>query len=565
MSNQRVVYVLSCLVLGTVSSSASALLPPVSPPANGYVTVSETATSLPSPPATLNHLMALGHVDTLVDPNGYFDNLTQGETGITLSMTYWGGITSQQPSIDLVQIACSENPASNICDCGCANGGSAITGSGLVSTPPTPGTANCADTSPAKTTPASSCFDGTYQREEKAWVQQPAGGQIFMLQFPDGSTLSQDPAQPLFYYSDNDGIQLTGGTNDFLFDGAPYFHAGLSAADRDVLLPPGGALICTSHARNFCAGSYEMDKASLHFPNRDFVQLNYYQPLNTSGVPDGYALISLDTEWFPGTPDAPGPMVWENAWSATTFYKANNVVSFKGVTYLALNDNENTQPDSTVLPLQWQAIGIFDPTVVDSFGGGTVGPQGPQGPAGAQGPQGAVGATGPQGDTGPQGAQGPAGAVGNTGPQGNAGAPGAQGPQGVAGPPGIIWTGNWSLTASYFLGDGVAWNGTSYVALGVNTGSEPSATNRDWMLLAAEGAQGPIGPSGPVGPAGATGATGAAGQNLVNLPGTITTVDASVGCPASAKLLGTSLIGYVSKNARGAETVGATTVVYCRY
>jgi len=76
---------------------------------------------------------------------------------------------------------------------------------------------------------------------------------------------------------------------------------------------------------------------------------------------------------------------------------------------------------------------------------------------------------------------------------------------------------------------------------------------------------GSLSPAAGAGPAGAAGATGSAGQNLVNLPGTITTVDASFGCPANAKLLGSSLIAYVSKNARGAETLGGTTVVYCRY
>jgi len=272
-------------------------------------------------------------------------------------------------------------------------------------------------------------------------------------------------------------------------------------------------------------------------------------------------------------------MDFNYTWKPGIVYHPNQVVfDGAGIAYIALMDSYGAQPSLPHFDANGNPVQVWEP--LDGSSTGAIGPTGPAGPAGSNGapgvtgpqgptgntgPMGPVGATGALGPQGPQGAQGPAGAVGNTGPQGNAGAQGAQGPQGAAGPPGIIWMGNWSPATNYFLGDGIAHNGSSYVALGVNTGSEPSALNRDWMLLAAGGAQGPIGATGPVGPAGAAGATGSAGQNLVNLPGTITTVDASFGCPANAKLLGSSLIAYVSKNARGAETLGGTTVVYCRY
>lgn len=164
---------------------------------------------------------------------------------------------------------------------------------------------------------------------------------------------------------------------------------------------------------------------------------------------------------------------------------------------------------------------------------------------------------GAQGPAGPQGPDGP------QGPQGVSGPMGLAGPQGPAGPAGINNRGTWVSTTAYNVNDSVAYAGSSWIALIVNTDSAPSASNSNWQLLAAKGlnnqgswvssvnyqvddavtdggqfwiavapnldsepsilnpnwqlvsasgATGPAGPAGPQGPAGQTGSTGPAGQ-----------------------------------------------------
>jgi len=164
---------------------------------------------------------------------------------------------------------------------------------------------------------------------------------------------------------------------------------------------------------------------------------------------------------------------------------------------------------------------------------------------------------GAQGPAGPQGSKGP------QGPQGVSGPIGLSGPQGVAGPAGINNRGTWVSTTAYNINDSVAYAGSSWIALIVNTDSAPSASNSNWQLLAAKGmnnqgswvssvnyqaddavtdggqfwiavapnldsepstlnpnwqlvsasgAAGPAGPAGPQGPAGQTGSTGPTGQ-----------------------------------------------------
>jgi hypothetical protein len=164
------------------------------------------------------------------------------------------------------------------------------------------------------------------------------------------------------------------------------------------------------------------------------------------------------------------------------------------------------------------------------------------------------GAQGPAGPQGPKGPQGPQGVSGPTGPMG---------PQGVAGPAGINNRGSWVSTTAYNINDSVAYAGSSWIALIVNTDSAPSTSNSNWQLLAAKGmnnqgswvssvnyqvddavtdggqfwiavasnldsepsilspnwqlvsasgAAGPAGPAGPQGAAGQAGSTGPAGQ-----------------------------------------------------
>jgi len=87
---------------------------------------------------------------------------------------------------------------------------------------------------------------------------------------------------------------------------------------------------------------------------------------------------------------------------------------------------------------------------------------------------GAGGVAGPQGFTGPTGPTGPAGAVG----------------------PSILWTGAWSPTANYVVGDGVVYGGTSYIAMASSINAEPDVTPASWSLFAAAGPTGATGASG---------------------------------------------------------------------
>jgi len=150
------------------------------------------------------------------------------------------------------------------------------------------------------------------------------------------------------------------------------------------------------------------------------------------------------------------PLSWTNwnnrgTWSATTAYRAGDVVQYLGSSYIAAKGPAvGTKPGST----PWALIvsrGATGATGLQGPAGpagkdGAMGPAGPAGKDGATGPQGPdgppgkEGAMGPQGDTGAQGDQGPkgdTGAQGDQGPKGDTGAQGDQGPQGVPGKDGL--------------------------------------------------------------------------------------------------------------------------------
>jgi hypothetical protein len=167
------------------------------------------------------------------------------------------------------------------------------------------------------------------------------------------------------------------------------------------------------------------------------------------------------------------------------------------------------------------------------LGNGAQGPAGPQGPEGPQGPQ---GVSGPSGPVGPQGPVGPAGInnrgtwVATTAYQINdsvayAGASWIALVVNTDSAPGPINTnwqlmaakgmnnqGSWVSSVNYQVDDAVTDGGQFWIAVAVNTQSEPSILNPNWQLVAASGATGPTGAAGPQGPAGQTGSTGPAGQ-----------------------------------------------------
>ena len=152
---------------------------------------------------------------------------------------------------------------------------------------------------------------------------------------------------------------------------------------------------------------------------------------------------------------------------------------------------------------------------------GPTGPIGPTGPAGVTGPTGPAGATGP---TGPQGLVGPTGeGVGPTGPTGVTGVPGQDstvpGPTGATGAPGssITWRDAWAGSTTYYVGEVVSNNGSSYICTSEHesSGTNEPGTGVDWAtvwsLVAQAGTDGITG----VGVTGATGVTGPTGQSII--------------------------------------------------
>lgn len=223
----------------------------------------------------------------------------------------------------------------------------------------------------------------------------------------------------------------------------------------------------------------------------------------------------------PGPPGPPGPpgINWKGGWSAIESYVVDDAVEFGGASYVAVVGNIGVPPPAP----QW-----------DVFAAGGAGSPGPPGPPGPSGPAGPIGinwsgawsaftsyatndgvqfggssyiALSPSTGSMPPSANWDLIAqVGSVGPSGG---PGPSGPSGPTGPAGITWQGGWSALASYVAGDGVQYNGSSYIAISPNVGDPPPSLN--WDLLAQIGAAGPTGSGGPTGPPGPTGPTGSTG------------------------------------------------------
>lgn len=100
------------------------------------------------------------------------------------------------------------------------------------------------------------------------------------------------------------------------------------------------------------------------------------------------------------------------AWSNSTPYETDDLVTLNGSTWRARTASLNKQPGAN--PAEWEKF-------VSKGGKGPEGPEGPQGSAGPAGPQGPTGPAGPKGNAGAQGPQGPAGPSGSQGSQGPSG------------------------------------------------------------------------------------------------------------------------------------------------
>ncbi len=112
-------------------------------------------------------------------------------------------------------------------------------------------------------------------------------------------------------------------------------------------------------------------------------------------------------------------IVPKGTWTSNTAYKALDLVTLNGSSYLCIADVQGSSEPASDFT-HWQLIASKGEQGIQ----GVQGPQGPQGvkgDTGAQGPQGVKGNKGDKGDkgdTGPQGAQGPQGPTGPQGPSG---------------------------------------------------------------------------------------------------------------------------------------------------
>ena len=259
-------------------------------------------------------------------------------------------------------------------------------------------------------------------------------------------------------------------------------------------------------------------------------------------------------------------MAYRGSYVSTKGYGVNDAVSYQGSTYLStVANNLGNSPDGS--PTVWS---VFAAAGLNGVAG-AAGAAGAQGQAGTQGATGGQGATGPSGAAGVNGvaglrylgaytsatnyglndgvvyggatyislaggnrgnapdlsaswwgllaqvgAAGPAGdagSTGQTGPTAATGATGATGAAGAAGRAGMVYRGAWNSAANYAVGDGAAFQGTTYLAEMSNSASQPDLFPGAWSVLAQGGSAGPTGPGGAAATVQiGTVATGAAGS-----------------------------------------------------
>ncbi len=520
-----------------LSRAAAANNPGPPPPPDGpYIISGPTYTAHVAGPVT--HYKIAGRVNSVSgDSAGYYGSVLP-LAAFTGTIDIELGTFTQPATWQTHSYACGNDPAANICDCACYY----PTGSGFEYAS-APGTATCPSTSYAKSQYQlnHSCTDfstfplgGTYTSEHvlpgSAGVQNVNG---FTLTFADAAqtVLSQDPSQSMV-------VPLTFATS--FYD----IKAGHPIGVDPFVTLPDSTLVCSSQS-SFCSGASTVD---------------ILLPGGQNPLPNGQILISyaggslrliVEEQWVPGLPDPGGPMVWQNTWKLNTQYNANNVVNYNGVTYLAKNSTfagpNSPTPDQNLI--EWIPIG--------SSASGAPGPAGPPGAQGLAGAQGQPGAQGPPGALGAAGATGVDGAAGPAGPQGPAG---AQGPTGPQGPASLTWIGEWLSTNQYLPGDAVAHGGSSFIATTASYNSAPSSSSVDWKVLALAGDPGVAGPPGAAGAQGPAGPQGASGKNLVNLPGSIATFNATAGCPTGSTVLGSSSIFYLSSG-----HIQQRAIVYCGF
>ena len=242
---------------------------------------------------------------------------------------------------------------------------------------------------------------------------------------------------------------------------------------------------------------------------------------------------------------------FRDVFSSSASYAVNDVVTYNGSTYVAIQANAGPgDPTPNLNPNQWSVMAQI----------GSTGTTGAQGTAGAQGPPGAQGAAGTPGATGTTGPPGPPGPQGSTGLQGPTGPPGTPGAAGSNGT-GFAFRNTFDPSATYAVNDVVSYSGTSYVAITTSAGPNnptPDNNNEAWSVMAqqgaagtpgAAGATGPQGPQGPQGVSGSIGLTGDTGpQGPLGLTG-------PQGFPGTAGATGTSFVFRTAFNASASYAI----------
>ena len=204
---------------------------------------------------------------------------------------------------------------------------------------------------------------------------------------------------------------------------------------------------------------------------------------------------------------------FRNAFASNASYAVNDVVTYNGSTYVAIQANAGPgDPTPNLNPNQWSVMAQIGSTGVTGAQGpaGAQGPPGSQGSTGGQGPPGSAGTTGATGPVGPSGSTGPAGAVGPQGPIGPPGTPGVAGTNGT----GFAFRNAFDPSASYAVNDVVSYNGSSYVATAASAGPNnptPDNNNEAWNVMAQQGTAGTAGAAGAPGAPGTPGETGQQG------------------------------------------------------
>lgn len=188
-------------------------------------------------------------------------------------------------------------------------------------------------------------------------------------------------------------------------------------------------------------------------------------------------------------------LTYRGDWTAGVIYGENDVVTYGGSGYVALEDNIDETPADAASNAYWGLLALRGtPGATGGQGlptGGTTGQVLAKNSddsfdatwvAATAGPQGAKGDKGDKGDPGADGADG---ADGTNGADGAPGTPGVKGDTGAAGSLINSWQGDWINSKAYAKGDVVQFHGILYIAgAAIPAGTTPMYNlTTDWAVL----------------------------------------------------------------------------------